>query len=210
MKLALFAVPLALWSAACPRAPADNGSNEPSLPATDAPPVTPQATGERVSIAAADAASRNLPALGFSLVLADGMGMLATAFPDQLSYLAVSGPPGGPLFLIVQPWSDPQHDDALPAEQEMRRRFTSESDPYAWHGEASVQAAGSARLAFAFETGASMARTLWCAVTLDPPAGASSGLLLAAAIPAAGVEPSCASVAEHPAMAPMLATFRYE
>ena len=112
----------------------------PSPPATDAQQTPPATAGERVSIAADDAAARNLPAVGFSLVMAEGLGMLATPFPDQLTYLIVSGPPGGPLFLVVQPWSDPQHDDALPPEQDMRRRFTSESDPYAWHGEATVQA----------------------------------------------------------------------
>ncbi len=46
---------------------------------------------------------RSLPPIRLAL---DETGLLPTRFPDAGSYLRLSGPPGGPLGLVVQPCED--------------------------------------------------------------------------------------------------------
>src|SRR4051794_26494042 len=103
----------------------------------------------RLVVTAADAAERGLPAVGFSADL-EGAALWGGAFPDDQTYARLSGPPGGPLWVVIKPLPGPRADHAA-LEDFVRREYPSEVQAFGEPGE--IEVAGANRPAVLFFVG---------------------------------------------------------
>jgi ADP-ribosylglycohydrolase len=160
----------------------------------------PAARQTRLAIAAAQAAERGLPAVGFSFDMASTV-MSAGAFPGPGCYARASGPPGGTLLFEVHA-SVSDDEGAVGADDALGATFAELGrSPFELGSSAAIEAAGGKREALGVVTGAGAQRVAWAALVVRAPAGA---LLIVGGV---GLGPrdtaSVELVAGHPQLAPL-------
>jgi len=172
-------------------------------------PPSPDDSPTRVRVTATEAAEHGLPAIGCSLDTA-GTPLSAGTFSEGDVLLWASGPPGGPQSITVDGCREaPDGEGAL--ERHVRAAFADPRRGPLTVGEPTeVELAGARRAALPFITGASMARTSWCAIAVPDPAGAAQGLVVYAAIGDQRGGPDCTVPLGNQQLARVLATFRLE
>jgi hypothetical protein len=180
-----------------PRQPKDpEGQGEPaSTPATR---ETPMPSSEPVfdvvvQIDAASARAKGLPELAFSLDFRTTS--LSVAPFAEGSYLRASGPPGGPLFLIVS---------AIARDAEFGPGEGASSSVVE-----QVELLGAPRRAVAWISGASHARTSHCSILVAPPQG-EQALLIEIGVGHQRDEVTCKTALAHEQLAKVLASLRFE
>jgi len=161
--------------------------NDPQTPAT-APAqrdLTPPAEGETsmVKTTAADARAHGLPAATIS-VEPGATGMAASTFPEDGVYLRLSGPPGGPLGLIMARATTAGDEAGMKAL--VNTRFTGRSPAAGTF--ARVELGDAVRPAITCTTDSSAARAHHLLVLFAQP-GVSGGVLLDFWMPA-GTSPT--------------------
>ncbi len=172
--------------------------------ATSAPAAAPAATvtaspdGDAYSLAAAGARGAGV---GFRISGFKGSGLSRVEGADWL--LAFSGPPGGPLGLQLSAYTQRPSLEAAYEKLETRR-------PYAKGSPETFEVAGSKRSAMSFRAGSSLATTCTCIVDLPASAQSSTGLLLSfdTGCPEKNPPSTCAQLAEHPTLKPVLRTLQ--
>lgn len=164
-----------------------------AAPPSSSSPVQVSADGDSFSVAAADARGAGV---GFRLRKVKGGG-LSRIEGDWL--LGFSGPPGGPLGLLIEPFGSGGSLQAAFEKREQRRPV--EAAP-----EEKLEIAGEKRRAQAFRVGSSLATTCTCLVELPAGPGAKTGLLLSFDSGCQEKKPAdkCAQIAEHPTLKPLL------
>lgn len=196
------ALVLALAAPACmtereePRQPKDPVANQPTATATrDDPPMQPSTapvSNVLVQIDAASARAKGLPELAFSL---DFRETSFTVMPfAEGSYLRASGPPGGPLFLVVS---------AITRDAEFGPDDGASSSVVE-----QVELLGEQRRAVAWISGASHARTSHCSILVAPPQG-EQALLIELGVGHQRDEVTCKTALAHEQLAKVLASLRF-
>lgn len=94
------------------------------------------ATPSRLIVTAAAAAERGLPAVGFSADL-EGASLWGGPFPDDQTYASLSGPPGGPLWVVIKPLPGDRADHAT-LEDFVRGQYPAEVPAFGEPGEIDV------------------------------------------------------------------------
>lgn len=182
-------------------------SEPPSEPSVEPPSEPPSlrepewVTVERITITAAEAKAAGLPAIGFSLDTT-GTGMIGTRLDDR-NYLHLSGPPGGPLMLIISPATiGAELADLVGGDRVLDARLVPEQ----------VELLGAPRSAVAWITGASLARTSWCAVIVGRPEAAAGdpALLLEVGVGHQGDTVTCKTALEDHLLRPVIASLTLE
>jgi hypothetical protein len=129
-------------------------------------------------------------------------GLIASIVPTPSTYLSLSGPPGGPLFLVVKPLGrGPADMGAL--ENAVRRE---ESREVAFGPRGTVRVGGTPRDAVLYFAGEKSAATAGCAVAL--PVGEENLLVLFGTQGTARSVTSCEQVASHPSLKRSLESFQ--
>jgi hypothetical protein len=118
-----------------------------------------------VHISGAEAAAQQLPAASISLETA-GTGMGARKFGSKDQYLMLSGPPGGPLGLVIERVSVPSADEGALAKL-AEQRFKDRSFVKGTAGV--VELAGDSRQALTCATDTSMAKSHHLLVLIPVP-----------------------------------------
>jgi hypothetical protein len=169
---------------------------------SERPAPAPAETGARVTITAAEAEAAGLPKLGFSLDPSSA-GMSGSKLVDGL-YLRLSGPPGGPLMLLVSPATVGADFSSLVSAELLDGPLL----------EQQVELLGATRRAVAWSTGAGHARTSWCGVILGPadagPNDAALLLELGVGHPDPSAPASCAAALSSPSLGPVVASLSLE
>jgi hypothetical protein len=193
---------VSLLAVACVKEPEEQ-AQQPSP--TDAAPVTTEPTSNdeppvdepgRLSVTTAQAEAAGLAPLAFSLDVRDS-GMSGNTFSDA-RYVTLSGPPGGPLMLMISPTT-------------VGEEFYF-SNIVATEVEQEVELLGAKHRAVAWITGSSMARTSWCAILLAPK-GAAHGdpaLLLTLGVGHQGDQTTCATAREHHVLKAVVDSLRFD
>lgn len=192
---ALGSLALGVGLAACGATPA---SGEPS-PAREGPSVT--ATSAPSSDATAP--SSTSPAAAARVVDVDvdvdGTGLTRHALAGLLGVW--SGPPGGPLGLSIEAFDD--DDGAL--EKRVRARLGAAIEGLET---TRVTVAGQDRVAVAFTTGQSHARSEHCAFAVRKAGASGPGVLVTALVGLGRGPADCARIVSHPALAKALGSLR--
>lgn len=151
------------------------------------------ADGDDFSVAAADARGAGV---GFRIKSVKGSG-LSRIEGDWL--LGFSGPPGGPLGLLIEAYVERPTLKVAFEKREQRR-------PVDARPEEQIEIAGEKRRAQSFRVGSSLATTCTCVVDLPAGPGAKSGLLLSfdTGCREKGPVEGCAQLADHPTLKPLL------
>jgi len=157
-----------------------------------------------VEVTAAEAKAQGLPPIGLRVDPGDAPLSLLK-FPEPDKYLIASGPPGGPLLVIV--WETDQRESNVAAvESAVRKNFAQTWQQPLVIGEAgTLQIAGAARPALAFMTGESLRKTAWCGVVMSGPS-ASVFVTFGRATREVAATP-CAEVMTEPSLAAFARTF---
>lgn len=117
-----------------------------------------------------EARAKKLPSAKIELVLRPGIGFMVTEVPDARTYLNVSGPPGGPLGLMLFPYQHPKGkavDRAL-LKQALSARFPSIQIAFAQKSE-ELKIYGVKHTALAYQLGGGPAQQAGCVVLYPPP-----------------------------------------
>lgn len=196
-----------LLSSACAKEPSEDRAKQPSEAAKDpAEPAStakqlPEADTSRVSVSASASEAAGLPALAFSLDLGSS-GMSGTSL-EHNRYMTLSGPPGGPLMLLISPATvGADFSNLVGGDQVLDATLVDQE----------VELLGAKRRAVAWITGASMARTSWCALIVAPE-GAAKGdpaLVLELGVGHSGDDTVCATARDHHVLGPVVDSFRFE
>ncbi|MCC6131128.1 MAG: hypothetical protein IT186_14515 [Acidobacteria bacterium] len=155
----------------------------------------------RVQVLARYSRAAGLPSVFLELEVA---GMTVSLSPGQGAFLRLSGPPGGPLFLIVKPLgrfpgSVPELREAVLAE---------EKRPVVFGPPGRVVAGGVEREAILFWTGEKAASTAGGALAI--PAGEEILVVVFGTMGTPATVTSVEAVASHPALRRALETLRAE
>lgn len=188
---------------------ADRGGDEPSKQPIDAPKSEPANDGpdeplpssmanQVVTISAAQARSKGLLPLGFSL---DFTGTAFTVSPFvEGSYLYASGPPGGPLGLRVSPVARTAELTSAVERGRANLEVKVIAEP--------IEVLGSSRPAVTWISGESMARTSWCAFIVAPEAS-DDALLIELGVGHQGDAVTCKTALGHTELAKVIATLKW-
>lgn len=157
-----------------------------------APPADP------IHITPAECQTHGLKPLEIRLEPA-GTNMLTRRFPEKDVYLALSGPPGGPLSFQLLPCRAQNAAELRPF---LEKRMSSYKPQFGPASE--IELAGAARASLGLITGESLARTRWCAVLLH-----DRGCLALFGV-SAGQDPpdNGHSVLKHKNLAPLVRTLK--
>lgn len=158
---------------------------------------------KRVSITAAQAKAKGLPAIDVSLIPASAFAV--ARFPQDATYLQLSGPPGGPLSLAIYAWPHGAKRDVGALKSWLQALINTDST---FGAAEKVSVGARPALAIAAVAGEKAARANHCAI-LVPAAGGKQTIVLAM-IHGVGVmaKPSCEAAASHPQLAAVLASVR--
>ena len=182
-----------------PPASSEQGKGEDEAGSAASGPEQTEVSANELTITAAEAEAAGLPRLGFSLALA-GSAMSGSRL-DYGRYATLSGPPGGPLSLLISAASvGAAFADHVGGDQVLDARLL----------EQEVELLGAKRRAAAWITGESLARTSWCAI-LVAPEGAGAGepaLLLELGVGHQGDDVSCATAREHHVLKPVVESLK--
>ncbi len=165
-------------------------------------------TGTRqVRITPAEAQRNLLPPLTLSVDLGKS-ALSGRTYADYRTYLRLSGPPGGPLAVLLLAYGSRRHDDLMLeaiVRHELGKRMPA---PFVPGAAEKVRLAGATRLARTALTGKSLARTSWCAVMVQ--AGTQShGVLALFGVGHQGPKPlPCAKILAHPQLKPVIASLQ--
>jgi hypothetical protein len=165
-----------------------------------------------ITIEPGDAEERGMPAVRISIDITN-LPLMPFAFPDSVTYLSLSGPPGGPLYFIVKALLGPVANlDAL--QNSLCELYAASKRPAPKFGpRATVAIQDKTFPALLYFTGESMAASASCALVIQPPPERSSspGLLV---IFGHGGNPenvtSCGQLAEHSALGGVLKTLKWD
>ena len=183
-----------------PDAPADVDRSEVARADDDAQEPVNQMVdmSAKLQVTGAEAEAAGLPRLGFALTLTNS-GMSGSRL-EYGRYATLSGPPGGPLSLLISPASvGAAFADHVGGDQVLDARLV----------EQEVELLGAKRRAAAWITGEGLARTSWCAI-LVAPEGAGPGdpaLLLELGVGQHGDDVSCSTAREHHVLKPVVDSF---
>lgn len=206
---------LALVLAACrPRgtteAPATRRPEAPvarEAPAVE-PMTPPDAPSTRWAVTAREAEAHGLAAIGFAFEEVP-RSLIATRFPAPGTLAVFSGPPGGPLGILVE--SDGlSGGDAAALHDALRTAPSTRIGAERVIGDPVERAVGGVtRAAVAMLAGTGRARTHYCVVVIPAVEGAGRGLLVWLYAAGGGVAaPSCEAVLGHPVLAAAAEGFR--
>lgn len=164
---------------------------EPTREVVVTPPSSDPVSNALVQIDAASARAKGLPELSFSLDFRD---TAFTVMPyAEGSYLRASGPPGGPLTLVVS---------AITRDAEFGPGDASSSVVE------QVELLGEPRRAVAWISGSSHARTSHCSILVAPARG-DHALLLELGVGHQGPDITCKTALAHAQLARVIASLRF-
>jgi hypothetical protein len=193
------ALVLALAMPACMAERGDEASRQPHDEEPESqrevvvtPPSSDPLSNALVQIDAASARAKGLPELSFSLDFRD---TAFTVMPyAEGSYLRASGPPGGPLSLVVSPITrDAEFGPADAASGSVVEQ---------------VELLGEPRRAVAWISGSSQARTSHCSILVAPARG-DHALLLELGVGHQGPDVTCKTALAHEQLAKVIASLRF-
>lgn len=133
-----------------------------------------QETPGVMKIDAAECRKRGLPAVTIDLDATAG-GFVRAPDPGARSYLQLSGPPGGPLGLSIEAYSDVESTEAA-LEKLAAKRF--DGQKYVAKTTETLWLSGGNRLAFTCSTGESLAHSVHLLVLIPSAEKATSGVLV--------------------------------
>jgi hypothetical protein len=162
----------------------------------------------RIRITAEAARERGLPAIAFTIDERD-TGFSSTRFPEPEVYLTMSGPPGGPLLVMIRAWREASTDEGVIV-RVLRERYSGPGwEPLAFGLPERTDLAGASRIMLPFTSGESLGRTIWCAIVVQPAPDASAGLLVTVGVGGRGA-PDCRVPLGDEWIAKVLRTLRLE
>lgn len=163
---------------------------------------------DTVQITAAEAKTKGLTPVGFSLSTS-GASWVVSRYPRKSVYLRLSGPPGGPLTFSVHTLFLNPKRSVPPLRYFVEDTFRKPHDqPLQIAKTTKLTVAGKPRDAIAFTSGKSMARTAWCALEMTTTTTPMRHFTLLFGHGARKGQPSCADIAKHPSLTPVLQSFR--